>query len=85
MPTISSGCAARPMSAACAIDREVVFATIKEERFTLPQLKNKLKDKHEKQLEHALERLDLAFVIGREKNEYTYRVPMFVEMVREST
>ncbi|WP_459872712.1 hypothetical protein [Endothiovibrio diazotrophicus] len=66
--------------------RLVVYATIEQESFTLAGLGEQLAaagaDIPSHRLERLLERLQLAYVIGREQASYRYRVPLFVETIR---
>ncbi len=67
------------------LDRILVYATIGWTRFTLAQVLQRLDELGEKvapqQVKRALDRLELAFVLRREKGSYRYAVPLFKEQV----
>ena len=69
------------------LDRLVVYATIGDDAsFTHADLLESLERHGERvapeRLQRALDRLELAYVVGREGVEYTYRVPLMVERLR---
>jgi hypothetical protein len=69
------------------LDRIIVYSTIGKETFTLPAL-IKILESHgcgydPEQVKQSLARLELAFILKREKQNYTYRVPLFIKMVLE--
>ena len=39
-------------------------------------------DYQPEQLRESLARLELAFILGRQQNRYSYRVPLFRKMIR---
>jgi hypothetical protein len=67
------------------LDRIIVYSTIANETFTLPGLIKILETlgcTYEPELvKQSLARLELAFILKREKKNYTYRVPLFKKMV----
>jgi hypothetical protein len=73
----------------CNIDKLIVYATVQKDSFTLDDI-DALLSNHElsidgKKLEYSLERLELAFVIGKSSGRYTFRVPLLVKMLREES
>lgn len=68
-------------------ERLVVYATIEREDFTTADLLEMAKQQNlqldTKQLEKTLSRLELAFILGRDKGRWFYRVPLFVEYIKE--
>ena len=71
---------------ACRLDRIIVYTTVELDRFTLDQLLELLKQHQIKlimeMIEQSLARLELGFVLGREKKrQYKYQVPLFQEMI----
>ena len=68
------------------LDRIIVYATIQQDEFTLAELMDNLDRLHvnyeAEQLRQSLQRLELAFIVGREQNRYFYRVPLFQRMIR---
>jgi hypothetical protein len=66
--------------------RIIVYATIEQAPFTfktLLQQLNELGVTYEvEQVKQALTRLQLSFIIYREKEQYRYRVPLFCEMLK---
>ena len=70
-----------------AYDRLVVYSTIKKDGFTLGELMQDLEGERVRfnstELERALSRLELAFVLKKDKNHYSYCVPLFVNYMRE--
>lgn len=70
------------------IDRLIVYATIGDDGFRLAALQRRL---HElgvpygpDEVEQALARLDIAYIAGRDPDGiHRYRVPLFVDMLRE--
>ncbi|NIM14878.1 MAG: hypothetical protein GTN53_25910 [Candidatus Aminicenantes bacterium] len=69
------------------LDRIIVYATINKETFTQTELMRFLESKgvsyEAEQVKQSLERLELAFILKREKQNYSYRVPLFKKMVRQ--
>jgi len=63
------------------MDRMVVYATINSNGFTLEALLKQLTScglKYDPEhVRQSLKRLDLAFIIGRQKDRYDYKVPLF--------
>ena len=70
-------------------DRLVVYATITMQDFSTGELITLLQDKGEKlniaELERTLSRLEMAFVLGRDAGRWSYRVPLFIEYMREES
>jgi WD40 repeat protein len=69
------------------LDRSVVYATVEQGLFKLSEVIRVL-DEHDciyttEQLEQSLQRLELAFIIRRDKKQYTYCVPLFRDMLLE--
>lgn len=71
---------------ASRLDRIVVYATVERGGFTRRELDRIFKDHRydppDEQLRRSLRRLELAYVLGREGERYSYTVPLFVERVR---
>jgi hypothetical protein len=67
------------------IDRIIVYATAEAGTFTQKALLQQLEaldvQVTGEAINRALKRLELAFVLGREKRTYTYQVPLFRDMV----
>jgi hypothetical protein len=63
------------------LDRVIVYASIREESFTVVQLMrilDSLAFKYEPQeVIESLTRLELAYILKREKQVYSYAVPLF--------
>ena len=70
-----------------AYDRLVVYSTIQKDSFTIGELMQELEQQgvhfDSAELERALSRLELAFVLKKIQNRYSYCVPLFVEHMRE--
>lgn len=70
-----------------AYDRLVVYSTVQQDSFTSSELMQQLDQQGVKfngvELERALSRLELAFLLKKQQNCYSYCVPLFVEMLRE--
>lgn len=70
-------------------DRLVVYATVSEGDFSTGELILLLQDKGVKlkiaELERTLSRLEMAFILGRDKGRWWYRVPLFVEYMLEES
>ncbi|MGA1863653.1 MAG: hypothetical protein ACMUHX_01190, partial [bacterium] len=69
------------------LDRIIVYATIKKESFTLADLLRIL-DEHRcayeaEHVKQSLARLELAFILSRANQHYTFCVPIFKNMVLE--
>ena len=70
-------------------DRLVVYATVSGDHFSTGELISLLQ--HEgvildiAELERTLLRLEMAFILRREKGRWLYRVPLFVEYMREES
>ncbi|WP_157832877.1 ATP-binding protein [Thiolinea disciformis] len=66
-----------------AYDRLVVYSTIQQASFTIGALMQDLEQQgahfDSSELEQALSRLELAFVLKKTQNRYCYCVPLFVE------
>ena len=65
--------------------RLIVYSTVADDNFTLSEVSQKL-EKHGaaqpiERLEKMLDLLTLAYVLGRGKERYSYRVPLFKEMI----
>lgn len=60
---------------------------MQQDSFTSSELMQQLDQQGVKfnsvELERALSRLALAFVLKKQQNRYSYSVPLFVEMLRE--
>lgn len=72
---------------AARLDRVIVYASIKSGEFDLSDIM-KMLEEHDyiytpEQLNQSLARLKLAFIIRRDKNRYSYCVPLFREMLLE--
>jgi WD40 repeat protein len=71
------------------LDRIIVYATVRERRFTLSALLRILEEivcaytYNNEQIKRSLARLELDFILGRSENEYFYRVPFFQKMIQE--
>jgi len=69
------------------LDRIVVYATIHLDTFTMPGLMGILKSRgaayEPEQLKRSMLRLELAYILKREQERYTYRVPLFTKMIRQ--
>ena len=72
-------------SAGSQRDRMIVYATIERDAFTQPELLRMLDalgySATPEQVQRSLERLQLAYVIQREKEQYRYCVPLFRDWV----
>ena len=72
-------------SAGSQRDRIIVYATIERDAFTQPELLRMLDalgySAIPEQVQRSLERLQLAYVIQREKEQYHYCVPLFRDWV----
>ena len=70
---------------ASRLDRILVYMTIEAGQFTLKDLLGKLTaislDFEPELLKQSLARLELAFILRRERNTFTYQVPLFWEML----
>jgi hypothetical protein len=70
-------------------DRLVVYATVGDKDFSTGEVISLLQDKGVKldiaELERTLARLEMAFILGREKGRWWYRVPLFVEYMLEES
>jgi hypothetical protein len=68
------------------LDRIIVYATINRTAFTLSELVRLLKAQHYptdlEQLKQALDRLELAFIVQRHGEHYTFCVPLFIKMIQ---
>jgi hypothetical protein len=68
---------------ASCIDRIVVWSMIDRDSFTLADLRQTVGDFPEaasvqtEDLQHSLQRLDLAFILGEESGTYSWRIPLF--------
>ncbi|EDN69378.1 hypothetical protein BGP_3448 [Beggiatoa sp. PS] len=72
---------------AARLDRIIVCATIKKSEFILTDVM-KVLDKYNyiyttEDLNQSLARLELAFIIKRDSNKYSYCVPLFQEILLE--
>ena len=67
------------------LDRLLVYATIERESFSLGEALGILEELGESvspdRVERSLERLELAFVLGKDGTRYSYRVPIFKKRV----
>jgi len=67
--------------AGCRLDRIIVYATIEQNEFTQADVLRKLEALGHhvppERVRRSLERLELAYVIARNKNRYGYCVPLF--------
>jgi WD40 repeat protein len=67
------------------LDRIIVYATLTQGQFSMTELwtlLNNLKfDYHPEAVKESLARLELAFILNREEEKYSYCVPLFVEMI----
>ncbi len=67
------------------LDRIIVYATLAQGQFSLTELWNLLNnlnfDYHPEAVKESLARLELAYILQREEEKYSYRVPLFVEMI----
>jgi WD40 repeat protein len=67
------------------LDRVVVYTTVRDERFTLAQLLERLARAgfaaEPERVKESLARLELAFVVGRSGNAYRYRVPLQRDLI----
>lgn len=72
---------------AARLDRIIVCATVEAGEFSLSDIMQVLDEHHydytTEQLTQSLERLDLAFIIQRDKSRYRYCVPLFRERLLE--
>jgi len=72
---------------ATQLDRIIVYATVKKGEFNQKALINFLNKQHyvytAEQLKQSLKRLELAFIIQRNKDRYFYCVPLFIKMLQE--
>lgn len=72
---------------ATRLDRIIVYATVKKGEFNQTALINFLNKQHyvytAEQLKQSLKRLELAFIIRRNKDRYLYCVPLFKKMLQE--
>ena len=70
-----------------AYERMIVYATIEHESFTTADLLQLAKQQglnvDTQELDRTLSRLELAFIIGRDSGRWFYRVPLFVDYIRE--
>ncbi|MFZ1388711.1 MAG: ATP-binding protein [Thiolinea sp.] len=70
-----------------AYDRLVVYSTIQKDSFTVGELMQELEQQGVRfdsaELERALSRLELAFVLKKTQSRYSYCVPLFVDYMRE--
>jgi len=68
------------------IDRVIIYSMIKQEKFSLTELVDCLKDHgfnfKVTALEHSLARLNLAFILRLEEPYYIWRVPLFYQYLR---
>ena len=66
--------------------RIIVYATIEQAPFTLKTLWQQLNagkiTYQVEEVKQALTRLELSFIINRQKDQYSYRVPLFCEMLK---
>ena len=71
------------------IDRLIIFATIELENWSLDDIEEKFEENElfidSRELETALSRLKISFVIKQKKTFYNYTIPLFKESVRELT
>ncbi|UCH98818.1 MAG: hypothetical protein JSV88_34105 [Candidatus Aminicenantes bacterium] len=69
------------------LDRIIVYSSISKDTFTQTTLMNILETHgcsyEPEQVKQSLARLELAFILKREKQNYTYCVPLFKKMVQE--
>jgi hypothetical protein len=72
---------------ATQLDRIIVYATIEVSEFSLTDMMQLLNNYNytytTEQLNQSLARLELAFILQRERNRYRYCVPLFREMLLE--
>ena len=63
------------------MDKIVVYSTVHRENFTMVDIINMLKSHSlsytTEEVKESLKRLELSFIIGRQKDTYFYRVPLF--------
>ena len=68
-------------------ERMVVYATIEQQDFSTAELLDMAQQQNLKldtqQLEKTLSRLELAFILGRNEGRWFYRVPLFVDYIKE--
>jgi hypothetical protein len=69
------------------LDRMVIYATAERQQFTTEDLVTRLEtagaDFAPEEIRQSLARLELAFVLKREKGNYSFCVPLFVDIIRE--
>jgi len=69
------------------LDRMVIYATTDRQPFTTEDLVTLLEshgaDFTPEEIRQSLARLELAFVLKREKGRYSFCVPLFVDIIRE--
>jgi arginine repressor len=70
-------------------DRLMVYATMEKANFSTGELISLLQEGGVKldiaELERTLSRLEMAFILGREKGRWFYHVPLFVEYMQEES
>lgn len=87
LDTYSSNLAGHDAPEENTLDRRIIYATVeRDEPFTATDVLYALDDRHlpatPEQVDEALIRLELGFVLGREENRFHYQVPLFVEHTR---
>ncbi|MCP4105551.1 MAG: hypothetical protein GY749_08450 [Desulfobacteraceae bacterium] len=69
------------------LDRIIVYATIRMEQFTIADVLRILEENNSsyppEMIRQSLARLELAFILKREKQNYTYCVPIFKKIILE--
>lgn len=69
------------------LDRIIVYATLPQGQFSMTELWNLLKhlnfDYHPEAVKESLARLELAYILKREGDQYRYCIPLFVEMIKK--
>lgn len=67
------------------LDRIIVYATLTQGQFSMTELWNLLNnlnfDYHPEAVKESLARLELAYILQRKEEKYSYCVPLFVEMI----
>ena len=68
------------------LDRIIVYATIEQKQFSATELWQQLDALNfvyqPEQVNESLARLELAFILKREKDQYSYRVPLFYNLLK---
>ena len=75
------------VEAADRLDRIIVYATVHRDQFTLTDLLHVLDENafqyDPEQVKQSLSRLELAFILKRERQNYTFCVPLFKKIILE--